>query len=79
MSPDGARIAFDSDRDGDLAAFFAGRRRNVTQRVSGEGVAAMPRMVARWQVVLNARGSGAGRCLESLEGLDLETGTARAF
>jgi hypothetical protein len=41
-SPDGTRIAFDSDRDGERAVFVAEADGSNVQRVSGEGFAAIP-------------------------------------
>jgi hypothetical protein len=42
MSPDGARIAFDSDRDGERAVYVADADGRNVRRVSGDGFAAMP-------------------------------------
>ena len=41
-SPDGSRIAFDSDRDGERAVFVARADSSGVQRVSGAGFAAVP-------------------------------------
>lgn len=41
-SPDGSRIAFDSDRDGERAVFIAEADGQNVRRVSGEGFAAIP-------------------------------------
>lgn len=41
-SPDGARIAFDSDRDGERAVYVANADGNDVQRISGDGFAAIP-------------------------------------
>jgi Tol biopolymer transport system component len=41
-SPDGARIAFDSDRDGVRAVYVADSNGRHVRRVSGEGYAAVP-------------------------------------
>ena len=41
-SPDGQRIAFDSDRDGERAVFIARRDGTNVRRVSGPGYAAVP-------------------------------------
>src|SRR5207247_1103595 len=41
-SPDGLRIAFDSDRDGERAVFVADADGRHVQRVSGDGFAAVP-------------------------------------
>jgi len=42
MSPDGARIAFDSDRDGERAVYVADADGRNVRRVSGDGFAALP-------------------------------------
>jgi WD40-like Beta Propeller Repeat len=42
-SPDGTRIAFDSDRDGERGVYVAARDGTNVRRVSGPGTAAMPR------------------------------------
>ena len=41
-SPDGTRIAFDSDRDGERAVYVADADGRGVQRISGEGFAAVP-------------------------------------
>jgi Tol biopolymer transport system component len=41
-SPDGARIAFDSDRDGERGVYLANRDGTDVHRVSGQGFAALP-------------------------------------
>jgi TolB protein len=41
-SPDGARIAFDSDRDGERGVYVANRDGTGVHRVSGPGFAAVP-------------------------------------
>jgi Tol biopolymer transport system component len=41
-SPDGSRIAFDSDRDGERAVYVANRDGTGVMRVSGDGDAAVP-------------------------------------
>src|SRR5205085_98079 len=41
-SPDGSRIAFDSDRDGERAVYIADAGGGNIRRVSGEGFAAVP-------------------------------------
>jgi Tol biopolymer transport system component len=41
-SPDGTRIAFDSDRDGERGVYIANRDGTEVRRVSGSGYAAMP-------------------------------------
>jgi hypothetical protein len=41
-SPDGARVAFDSDRDGERAVYVADSDGRNVRRVSGEGFAAVP-------------------------------------
>ena len=41
-SPDGSRIAFDSDRDGERAVYVATRDGGDLRRVSGPGYAAVP-------------------------------------
>src|SRR4029079_945502 len=41
-SPDGARVAFDSDRDGERGVYIANRDGTEVHRVSGAGYAAMP-------------------------------------
>jgi hypothetical protein len=41
-SPDGSRIAFDSDREGQLAVYVADQDGHNVRRVSGDGFAAVP-------------------------------------
>jgi len=41
-SPDGKRIAFDSDREGERAVYVADAEGRDVQRISGEGFAAVP-------------------------------------
>jgi Tol biopolymer transport system component len=41
-SPDGAHVAFDSDRDGERGVYIANRDGTEVHRVSGAGYAAMP-------------------------------------
>ena len=42
LSPDGSRVAFDSDRDGVRGVYIAGRDGTNVRRVSGPGYAAVP-------------------------------------
>jgi hypothetical protein len=42
LSPDGTRVAFDSDRDGERAVYVAERSGEHVTRVSGRGYAAVP-------------------------------------
>ena len=42
LSPDGTRLAFDSDRDGERAVYMADRNGERVTRVSGRGYAAVP-------------------------------------
>ena len=42
LSPDGTRVAFDSDRDGERAVYIAERNGEHVTRVSGGGYAAVP-------------------------------------
>jgi Tol biopolymer transport system component len=42
LSPDGSRVAFDSDRDGVRGVYVAGRDGTHVRRVSGSGYAAVP-------------------------------------
>ena len=42
LSPDGSRVAFDSDRDGVRGVYVAGRDGTNVRRVSGPGYAAVP-------------------------------------
>ena len=42
LSPDGTRVAFDSDRDGERAVYVAERSGEHVSRVSGRGYAAVP-------------------------------------
>lgn len=41
-SPDGSRIAFDSDREGERAVYVADAKGRNVERISGEGFAAVP-------------------------------------
>jgi Tol biopolymer transport system component len=42
LSPDGTRIAFDSDRDGERGVYIAGADGQNVTRISGDGFAAIP-------------------------------------
>ena len=42
LSPDGSRVAFDSDREGERAVYIADRNGERVTRVSGRGYAAVP-------------------------------------
>jgi Tol biopolymer transport system component len=41
-SPDGSRVAFDSDRDGERGVYLANRDGSGVHRISGDGYAAVP-------------------------------------
>ena len=42
LSPDGSRIAFDSDREGERAVYIADQNGQNVRRISGDGFAAVP-------------------------------------
>jgi hypothetical protein len=76
-SPDGARIAFDSDREGERAVYVADADgRNVT-RVSGEGFAAVPSWSPDGRKLAFVRGEADRPRVWNLWSVDLEAGEKR--
>lgn len=80
-SPDGERIAFDSDREGERAVYVADANGRNVRRISGQGWAAVPSWSPDGQSLAFVRAEpGPGRAEERPWNLwitDLETGDTR--
>jgi Tol biopolymer transport system component len=76
-SPDGTRIAFDSDRDGDRAVFVADASGANLRRVSGDGFAAAPNWSPDGRTLSYARAEPGNPDVWNLWALDLDTGESR--
>ena len=76
-SPDGTRIAFDSDRDGERAVYVADADGRHVRRVSGEGFAAVPSWSPDGQVLAFVRSEPGHSKVWNLWTTDLTSGTFR--
>ena len=76
-SPDGTRVAFDSDRDGERAVFVADADGRHLRRVSGNGPAAVPRWSPDGRSLAYVRAEPDNADVWNLWLLDLNTGDSR--
>jgi hypothetical protein len=76
-SPDGTRIAFDSDRDGERAVYVADADGRHVRRISGEGFAAVPSWSPDGQTLAFIRAEPEHPKVWNLWTTDLTTGSFR--
>ena len=76
-SPDGERIAFDSDRDGERAVYVADATGRNVRRVSGEGFAAVPSWSPDGRTLAFVRAEADRPRVWNLWTVDLDTGKSR--
>jgi hypothetical protein len=76
-SPDGTRVAFDSDRDGERGVFVADSDGRNLRRVSGEGFAAVPNWAPNGRTLSFVRAEVDNPNVWNLWALDLESGESR--
>jgi Tol biopolymer transport system component len=76
-SPDGARVAFDSDREGERAVFVADADGRNLHRVSGDGFAAVPNWSPDGRTLSFARAEPDDPNVWNLWALNLESGESR--
>jgi len=76
-SPDGTRIAFDSDRDGERAVYVADADGGGVQRISGEGFAAVPSWSPDGGTIAFVRAEPGRPRVWNLWTADLSTGAMR--
>ena len=76
-SPDGKRIAFDSDRDGVRGVYVADEKGQHLRRVSGEGYAAVPSWSPDGRTLAFARADPERPKVLNLWTLELESGEMR--
>jgi Tol biopolymer transport system component len=76
-SPDGAQIAFDSDRDGERAVYVADASGRNVRRVTGEGFAAVPSWAPDGRHLAYVRAEDGRPRVWNLWTVDLETGDTR--
>ena len=76
-SPDGQRIAFDSDRDGERGVFVADADGQRVRRVSGTGFAAVPSWSPDSESLLFAKAESGNAEVWNLWTVDLKTGASR--
>jgi len=76
-SPDGRRIAFDSDRDGERGVYVSDARGENLRRVSPPGFAAMPSWAPDGRTLAFARADWDRQDVWSLWTLDLDSGSLR--
>lgn len=73
-SPDGSRIAFDSDRDGERAVYVADASGSNVRRVTGDGFAAVPSWSPNGRYLAYVRAEPNRPRVWNLWTVDLETG-----
>jgi hypothetical protein len=76
-SPDGRRVAFDSDRDGERGVFIADADGRNLRRVSGDGFAAVPSWSPDGRLLSFARAEPDNQEVWNLWMLNLDTGDTR--
>jgi Tol biopolymer transport system component len=76
-SPDGTRIAFDSDRDGERGVYVANADGTDVRRVTGEGFAAIPSWSPDGKSLAVVRAEPDGPTVWNLWLVDLATGDMR--
>jgi hypothetical protein len=76
-SPDGTRVAFDSDRDGERAVFVADASGRNLRRVSGDGFAAVPNWSPDGRTLSYARAEPDNANVWNLWALSLDSGESR--
>lgn len=76
-SPDGTRIAFDSDREGERAVYVADANGRNVRRISGEGYAAVPSWSPDGRTLAIVRGEPGRPKVWNLWTVDLESGETR--
>ena len=76
-SPDGERIAFDSDRDGERAVYVADANGRNVRRISGLGFAAVPSWSPDGRTLAFVRAEAGRPRVWNLWTADLETGETR--
>jgi hypothetical protein len=77
LSPDGSRIAFDSDRDGLRGVYLADADGTNVRRVSGEGFAAVPSWSPDSRTLAYVKAESDQPRVWNLWALDLESATER--
>ncbi len=76
-SPDGTRIAFDSDREGERAVYVADADGQNVRRISGEGYAAVPSWSPDGRTLAIVRGEPGRPKVWNLWTVDLQSGETR--
>jgi hypothetical protein len=77
LSPDGTRIAFDSDREGERGVYVANADGSNVRRVSGQGYAAVPSWSSDSRLLAFVRAEPHRPRVWNLWTLELETGDMR--
>lgn len=77
LSPDGAMVAFDSDRDGVRGVYLSDRDGGNIRRVSGEGYAAVPRWAPDGRQLSIVKAEPANARVWNVWLVDVATGQAR--
>ena len=76
-SPDGTKVAFDSDRDGERAVFLADADGRHLRRISGDGFAALPNWSPDGRMLAYARAEANNPAVWNLWLFDLASGDTR--